>query len=95
MCSANGIDARSACLRNVSSIGVAPDGNICLATQLRIFKIDSNGIINVFAGAGVNSFSGDGGPAREAGIGASVRKRCYRPLSSKPWSVRFGPFNLT
>ena len=54
--------------------GVAADGsgNVYFADQynLRIRKVDSAGVITTVAGSTVSGFSGDGGPAVEAGLGS-------------------------
>jgi sugar lactone lactonase YvrE len=52
--------------------GVAVDGKgnlyISDARSYRIFKVGPDGIITIFAGNGTNDFSGDGGPATQAGL---------------------------
>ena len=45
-------------------------GNVYFATYTRIFKVDpANGLVSVFAGTGIQGFSGDGGPAVAAQFG--------------------------
>ncbi len=48
--------------------GVAVDniGNVIIADNARIRKVDTNGIITTIAGNGTNGYSGDGGPATNA-----------------------------
>ena len=46
-------------------------GNLYIADtgNMRIRKVDTNGIITTIAGVGTLGFSGDGGPANQAQIG--------------------------
>jgi hypothetical protein len=48
----------------------APDGSLFIAdgNNHRVRKVDPNGIITTYAGNGAENYSGDGGPAIEAGI---------------------------
>ena len=50
--------------------GVATDGagNVYVAGNHRVRRIDSAGVISTFAGTGEDGFSGDGGPATEAAL---------------------------
>ena len=52
------------------SIELAPDGTLYIADEAgaRIRRLALNGIINTLAGTGIPEFSGDGGPAGDAGI---------------------------
>jgi hypothetical protein len=45
-------------------------GNIYIGDKFRVRKVDAAGIITTFAGNGVSSISGDGGPATAASIGS-------------------------
>jgi uncharacterized protein (TIGR03437 family) len=68
-----GGDGGPAVLANLNSpAGLALDaqGNLYIADQLnnRIRKVSTDGIITTFAGNGNAEFSGDGGPARSAGL---------------------------
>ncbi len=51
--------------------GVCSDaaGNIYISGNLHVLKVDTFGVITNFAGNGAGGFSGDGGPATNAGIG--------------------------
>ncbi len=66
----DGIQATSAQLNN--DIGIAADtmGNVYIGdnSNNRVRIINTSGIINTFAGNGMGSFSGDGGPATAAEI---------------------------
>ncbi len=52
-------------------IAVDPAGNLYIAdwANYRIRKVDTSGIITTVAGNGIKGYSGDDGPATEAGIG--------------------------
>ena len=52
-------------------VDIAPDGSLFLVDQLnrRIRRVDGSGIITTVAGNGSLAFSGEGGPATQAGIG--------------------------
>lgn len=55
------------------SVAVDRSGNLYLATNNRIRRIDGQtGIITTIAGTGVGGFSGDGGPATRARLSAAV-----------------------
>ncbi len=56
----------SASLNGVAS---DPSGNIYIADSYRVRVVNTSGIISTFAGNGVNSYSGDGGPATAAELG--------------------------
>ncbi len=61
--------AADAQLNNPQGIGVDAAGNLYIAdtNNLRVRKV-SNGIITTIAGNGVEGYSGDGGPATNAGV---------------------------
>jgi RHS repeat-associated protein len=52
-------------------LAVDAEGDLYVATTNRIRKVDASGIITTVAGNGYTSYSGDGGPAVEAGLGAA------------------------
>jgi RHS repeat-associated protein len=66
----NGGSATAANLAPPQGVVVAPDGGIylCETTQHRVRRVGPDGIITAFAGNGLASFSGDGGPATAAGL---------------------------
>ena len=68
----DGGPASSAQLRGPRSVAVDATGNLFIAdtSNVRIRKIDSAGNINTVAGVGTAGFTGDGGPAANAQIGA-------------------------
>lgn len=68
--SGDGGPATAADMWPARSIGIDDMGNIYFATDKRIRKVNTSGIITTFAGNGSTVFSGDGGPATDAGIGA-------------------------
>jgi sugar lactone lactonase YvrE len=56
---------------DIGSLALDSAGNLYFGdTNFTVRKVDSNGMISRFAGAGVSGFSGDGGPAAEAQLGA-------------------------
>jgi hypothetical protein len=55
-----------------SAIRVDTSGNYYVASASRIFKVDRSGNLTAVAGNGTAGFSGDGGPATEAGLGYRV-----------------------
>jgi serine/threonine-protein kinase len=69
-CSGDGRQARRAKLDDPSGIAVGADGSLYIADtgNNRIRRVDSNGVITTVAGTGDDTFSGDGGPATEAGL---------------------------
>lgn len=73
------ITATTARLNNPYSVTVDSSGNIYIADydNERVRIIDPTGIIDTFAGIGVATANGDGGPADEAGL----HKPCYVELT--------------
>lgn len=69
--SGDGGPARDAKFYNVRDVAVGPDGSLYVADtfNLRIRKIDRQGIVTTVAGNGSDVLGGDGGPATAAGIG--------------------------
>jgi RHS repeat-associated protein len=53
------------------AIAVGPDGSVYIADVLdrRIRRVGPDGIISTFAGTGSSAVNGNGGPARQAGLG--------------------------
>jgi sugar lactone lactonase YvrE len=67
----DGQDARTAKLHNPTDIAVGPYGDIFIADTFnqRIRRVDAvTNIITTVAGTGVDTFSGDGGPAQQAAL---------------------------
>ena len=64
------ITATTARLNSPYSVDVDNDGNVYIADydNERVRLVDTNGIIHTFAGTGVATIDGDGGPATEAGL---------------------------
>jgi len=71
--------ATEALLQGPADVTVDQSGNIFIADSgnNRIRKIDTAGIITTVAGNGEKVFSGDNGPATEAGIGHPAGGRAY------------------
>ncbi|MES2702779.1 MAG: Ig-like domain-containing protein [Bacteroidota bacterium] len=67
----DGGNAVDATIKYPSAIALDNTGNIYIACEGRIRKIDNSGIITTFAGTGVDGYTGDGGPATAAKIGFS------------------------
>ena len=66
----DGISATSAQIMNTNGISFDHVGNMYFAAAgcYRVYKVDTNNIIHVFAGKGADLSDGDGGQAVEAGI---------------------------
>jgi uncharacterized protein (TIGR03437 family) len=66
------LPAVNAPLGVVTAVAVDRQGNSYTAdsNNNQVFRIDSNGVLTVFAGNSVNGFSGDGGPATKAALSA-------------------------
>lgn len=64
--SGDGGPATNASMGDPYGICVDPSGNVFIADNNRIRKIDTNGIIATVAGNGTAAFSGDGGPVTNA-----------------------------
>ncbi len=70
----DGIPATSAKLNDPCGLALDANGDLYIAdiNNNRIRKIDHNtGVITTMAGNGINAFSGDGGPATSASLGAA------------------------
>src|ERR1700737_4887511 len=66
--SGNGIPALMAKLNDIFDIAIDNYGNVYVADRGNgvIWKINSAGIISIYAGTGVSSHTGNGGPATAA-----------------------------
>jgi uncharacterized protein (TIGR03437 family) len=64
------IAATSAPVGNVSGVTEDSQGNIYFSdlTTNRVFRVDTKGILTVFAGSGTRGYGGDGGPAVSAAL---------------------------
>lgn len=51
-----------------NDVAVMADGSFLIAEHTRVRRVNSSGIISTFAGSGSTAFSGDGGPATQAGL---------------------------
>ena len=78
--SGDGGPATQAKLTSVFGLAAGPDGSLYIADtgSNRIRKVDPKGIITTVAGNGPAGYSGDGGPATQAGL-------------NNPWGVAVGP----
>jgi len=68
--SGDGGPAASAALNHPKGIAIDTAGNVYIADpdNARIRKVDPSGIISTYAGNGVSTFGGDGGPASTASV---------------------------
>jgi hypothetical protein len=55
-----------------SAVAFDASGNYYIATLNRVFRVDKNGQLTVYAGNGILGFSGDGGPATSAQLNDPV-----------------------
>ena len=64
------VTATSARLNNPYGVDVDVDGNVYIADfdNERVRKVDTNRVITTYAGTGIATIDGDGGPAVEAGL---------------------------
>lgn len=78
--SGDGGPATQARISDIYDVALGPDGAIYIAdfSNHRVRRVGTDGIITTVAGNGVNGWSGDGGPARQAAIGY-------------PWGLAVGP----
>jgi RHS repeat-associated protein len=82
--SPDGIPATQASLQVPDAVVVGPDGTVYIGESgaAKVRRVDPDGIIRRVAGTGTSGFSGDGGPATAAQIGADVRGLAYGPDGS-------------
>src|SRR5215831_3386042 len=68
----NNKPARSAPLGRVAGATFDRAGNLLIGDpdNGQVFKVDTNGVLTVFAGNGFRGYSGDGGPATAASLDA-------------------------
>lgn len=66
--SGDGGPATEANVTHIWDVAIDVDGNVYIAANGRVRKVDTNGIITTIAGTGTKGFSGDGGPADEAQV---------------------------
>jgi uncharacterized protein (TIGR03437 family) len=66
----DGGPATKAGLSNPAGIAIDSAGNLYIAdtTENRVRKVSTSGVITTFAGSNSGSYSGDGGPATQAGL---------------------------
>ncbi len=71
--SGDGGPATAAQLNTVEDLAFDQDGNLYIAdgSNYRVRKVDPSGVITTLAGTGKPGFSGDGGPAVKARLGAA------------------------
>jgi RHS repeat-associated protein len=62
--------ATRAALSGADRLALGPDGSLFIGFNSRIRRVDTAGIISTVVGVGTLGFSGDGGPATRAQIGA-------------------------
>ncbi len=74
--SGDGGPATEARIKFPWGIAVDADGSVYIADGSRVRRIDTNGVITTVAGIGKRGYSGDGGPATKARLGA-IRKLAF------------------
>lgn len=62
----DGVQASTTAVPSPGGIAVDTQGNVYIASALRVRKVTPDGIITTIAGNGTRGFSGDGGPATAA-----------------------------
>jgi uncharacterized protein (TIGR03437 family) len=67
----DGIPATKANLNSEKALAVDGAGNLYIGVYTTVYRVSPEGIITTFAGTGYGGFSGDGGPATQAQMGAS------------------------
>lgn len=70
----DGGTARNAFLDGPESVTADSSGNVYIRESFRVRKVTSAGIISTVAGTGTAGFSGDGGAATSARIGAGTQR---------------------
>jgi len=70
--SGDGGPATQAGFDNIEDLVFDSSGNLLVLESYRIRRIDAKGIITTIAGNGIDKFSGDNGPAKNAGFGDAV-----------------------
>ena len=70
----DGGQAKNAFLDGPESVTTDAAGNLYIRERARVRKINTSGVITTYAGTGTTGFSGDGGPAASARLGAGVQK---------------------
>lgn len=91
--SGDGGPAASALLRSIRGLAADKAGNLYISDSESnvIRRVTPDGLISTFAGTGGSSYSGDGGPARQAQI-AVPRSLAFDPSGNLYVAQNFGTF---
>ena len=75
----DGLPASVAPIGYINGVATDPAGNVYFTDPLEhlVLRVAPNGILSVIAGNGIAGYSGDGGPATSAAIGASDNPEQY------------------